>query len=326
MADELGIPVVVSKIEPLKTPAAPIKLLAGVNDLLRIIKKENIDIIHSNTSARGALYAGIASLRARIPAVWHVRILDPDPILDRLLFQIFKKVITNSDSVGSKFRGFPRASEKLITIHNPVDLDVFRPAPPDHEIRSSLGAGHDDVLVVTVGRLVEFKGHKYFIEAAARIAGTNHPMAERIKFAVVGGGPLSDELKKQAAASKATGKIVFTGHRDDIPAIMNAMDIFALPSIAEHFGRVVIEAMACRKPVIGTCAGGVPEIIEDGVSGILVPPRDPAALADAIMSLATDREKAKRVASAGEERAQKLFSIKKHADAVMAVYDEISNL
>ncbi|MFA6451258.1 MAG: glycosyltransferase family 4 protein [bacterium] len=316
-----GIPVRIAPIPPLKHPAAPLRVLNGVNSMIDIINESEISLIHSNTPARGALIAGLAARRAAIPAVWHVRIQDRDPILDRAIFDLYKIILTNSDSVGKKFARFPGASEKVRTAHNPVDLESFYPSDADPLVRASLGATPGDILVGGVGRMVTFKGHKYFIEAADRIArgfsGSN------IRFAIIGDGPLLEDCKKQALASAAANRIVFTGHRDDIPAIMNALDLFVLPSIAEHFGRVVIEAMACRKPVIGTRAGGVPEIIEDGETGLLVPPSDSGSLAEAILSLASEPSRRQKIGAASRERAELLFSIPKHAEAVMAIYDEM---
>lgn len=322
-AVDLNVPVFVSNIFPLNTIGAPIKLLSGVNNLLDIINNEKIDIVHSNATARGALYSGAAALRAGVPAVWHVRVLDKEPLLDNLLVRMYKKIITNSESVAGRFENISNAANKVITVYNPVDLESYKPSPPDAKIRESFGASDEDIIVANVGRLVDYKGINYFIEAAEIIAASDHPVAKKIKFIVVGDGPMRDDLKSQADNSKACKRIFFTGHREDIPAILNSTDIFVLSSNAEHFGRVLIEAMACRKPVIGTNAGGVPEIIEHNVTGLLIPPRNPSEMAKAIMSLASDKEKAEKIASAGEDKARRCFSIEKHAEKVMNIYDEI---
>ncbi len=322
-AVDLNVPVFVSNIFPLNTISAPIKLLSGVNNLLDIINNEKIDIVHSNATARGALYSGAAALRSGVPAVWHVRVLDKEPLSDNLLVRMYKKIITNSESVAGRFKNISNAANKVITVYNPVDLESYKPSPPDAKIRESFGASDEDIIVANVGRLVDYKGINYFIEAAEIIAASDHPVAKKIKFTVVGDGPMRNDLKSQADNSKAHSKIFFTGHREDIPAILNSTDIFVLSSNAEHFGRVLIEAMACRKPVIGTKAGGVPEIIEHDVTGLLIPPRNPSEMAKAIMSLASDKEKAEKIASAGEDKARRCFSIEKHAEKVMNIYDEI---
>ncbi|PIU68061.1 MAG: glycosyltransferase family 1 protein, partial [Armatimonadetes bacterium CG07_land_8_20_14_0_80_40_9] len=141
-----------------------------------------------------------------------------------------------------------------------------------------------------------------------------------IKFLIVGDGPLREELKEQSKDLGIEDEVTFTGSRQDIPEIMAALDIFVLTSIKEHFGRVVIEAMACGKPVIATNSGAVPEIVEDKVTGILVPPEDSEKLAEAIIELLEDKEKAKEMGIAGRKRVEELFSIEKHTRQIEEVY------
>lgn len=119
------------------------------------------------------------------------------------------------------------------------------------------------------------------------------------------------------------GKIHFTGWREDVPEILATSDVFVMPSLGEHFGRVLVEAMAMGKPVVATDAGGTPEIVLDGETGLLVPPGQPEPLAGAVLALLNDAARAGRLGTAGRCRAHADFSLARHAAAVQALYDEL---
>ena len=120
--------------------------------------------------------------------------------------------------------------------------------------------------------------------------------------------------------------MVFTDFRKDIPRIIASLDLLVLTSEKEHFGRVLIEAMACAKPVVATNAGGVPEIVKDGETGILVPPKDSSAMAEAIITLLQDKERARRMGLAGRERVEKMFDIKENARKTEEIYKNLLTL
>ncbi len=148
------------------------------------------------------------------------------------------------------------------------------------------------------------------------------------KFLIVGED--IDQNKKQeiklrnlAEKLRLTDNIIFTGPRNDIPEIMLSLDIFVLSSLKEHFGRVIIEAMACGKPVIATNAGGVPEIVKDDYTGILVPPRDSEALARAIIDLSKDKKKVELMGARGRKIAEELFSIKANVKKIEQIYESL---
>jgi L-malate glycosyltransferase len=322
-AERLGIPCRVVEIPKIKSLTGPFRMHPAARKLAKLIESENISLVHCNTPARGSLISALAARRAGVPSVWHVRIQDSEGFADKLLFRMHSKIITNSRAVARKFSRFDGFEEKVAPIHNPVDLDAFKPARPDSDLRNALGAGPRDVLVGVAGRLVAFKGHKYFIEAAEILSRVRAGWANYLRFVIVGDGPDMDKLKERVKESDARSRIVFAGHRTDMPAVMNAFDIFVLPSDSEHFGRVIIEAMACGKPVVATDAGGVPEIVEGGVTGILVPPKDSIQLSVAIGKIAKYEETAHAFGASGRVRAVKLFSSTKHAESVQEIYENL---
>ncbi len=317
-ASEMGIPVRFVSVESLKSPVAPYRLASAVGGFSAILKAEKADIVHVNATARRALCAGVAAKICHIPAILHVRIIDSDGLLDKMLLRLYPRVIANSKATAERFSGIRGADAKVSVVHNPVDTTKFKKMPLNRDVRASLGAGEGDVLAGVVGWLHEFKGHRYFIDAAANLADKAN-----IKFVIVGDGPFRSELEAQASSSPAGKRVVFAGQRSDMPEVMNALDILVLSSLREHFGRVLIEAMACGKPVVATNAGGVPEIVVDGETGLLIPPRDPLSLASAIGRLAEDSPLREKMGRAGAERAENFFSAERHAEAVQRIYSEL---
>jgi glycosyltransferase involved in cell wall biosynthesis len=170
-----------------------------------------------------------------------------------------------------------------------------------------------------VGRLVEFKGQEFLLEALARL----RPSFPQARLLVVGDGPRRAFLEQRARDLNVTDEVRFTGHREDVPDLLAAMEVFVLPSLAEDFGRVLLEAMAMQRPVVATAAGGAPEIVEDKVTGLLVPPANGAALAEAISALLADPARARAMGLSGRRRVEATFTADRHAALVSGVYADL---
>lgn len=321
--NEFGIYSEVIEIKSLKRLNI-FSFLTAILKLCRFIKKWNIKIIHSNAAAtRDTFYSAIAAKLMGVPFIWHVRVVESAGILDRLLAFLSDRVIVISQVVKEKFY-WVKKENKLIVIYNGIDLDEFRLNIDGGYVRKELKISNEEIVVGVVGQLIPWKGHKYFLEAAKTIK----EKISNVKFFIVGdevpkGSGYRKELEEFALQKGLIDNVIFTGFRADIPKIMNTIDIFVLPSIREPFGRVLIEAMAMAKPVIATNAGGVPEIVVDNETGILVPPEEPKAIANAIVFLIENRARAKEMGKAGRERVEKLFTIQKSVGNIEDVYIEI---
>jgi glycosyltransferase involved in cell wall biosynthesis len=162
----------------------------------------------------------------------------------------------------------------------------------------------------------EWKGHRLFLEAAQKVLTQLHA----IRFLVVGDGALRNELEAFSKDLGVEDNVIFCGYRDDIPEILAGSNILVSASLAEHFGRVIIEAMAMAKPVVGTRAGGVPEIVIDGQTGILIEPTSSEEMAQAILSLLADPRHAREMGVAGLNRVRDCFSIEKHTREIEEIY------
>lgn len=310
----LGLPVRVIPLPTLRRPGPTI--VRSVIALRRLLVTTGAALVHANGS-RAMAYAGLAGRLARRPVVWHVRIGERDPILDRWLGAFAARIIVISKSVERRFPGSVR--DKLRLVHNGVDLGRFAPREPSKDLRRALGVPEGAPVVVSVGRFVAFKGYAHLLDAAARLERKR----PGVHWVLVGDGPLRAELAAQTEKLGLGAQTHFTGWRDDVPDVLALGDCFVLPSVEEHFGRVLIEAMAMAKPVVATDAGGVPEIVVDGETGVLVLPADPPALAAAVQELLDDLARAARLGAAGRQRAESTFSLASHVAAVERVYREV---
>ena len=305
---------------------------AAVVGLARLVRRANIDLIHTNTIHN--LYGiGAARLTGR-PHVWHVReIVWQSRAVRRLEVGLARRcsdrVIVTSDAVAAMF--VDRAGRRpanLRQIANGVDLHRFAPGPSDARLAVEWGLPPGAPLVAAVCRLDAWKGVDVFLRAAALVRGA-HPAA---RFLVVGGAVAGQEghareLEQLAAASGLGETVRFTGWRytpADMPDVYRALRVLVLPSSQpEPFGLVLLEAMAAGVATIATAHGGPAEIVVDGETGTLVPPRDPQAMATAIGDLLADPDRARAMGRAGRDRVERFFDLRRTVERIQAVYDEL---
>jgi len=320
--------VIIFHIPSLLRSPSPLNDLRAFVALLRIVRRFSPDIAHTHTSkagivGRGAAYfAGVRKIvhtpHGHIfygyysPAVTKLFIL-----LERLFARISGKitVLTQkglSDHVAEKIG----KAALFSVIPSGVNLERFIAGNGD-AIRSSLAYG-EETIVGWVGRLVAIKNCSSFLKAVTIV----HEQKPSIRFLIAGDGDERSELEKKAAEYNLKECLVFLGNRSDIPDIMAAMDIFVLSSLNEGFGRVLVEAMAAGTAIVTTDVGGTSDVIEDTVSGILVPPSDPEALASAILSLISDKKLREKYSREGRKRAVQ-FDVHHTAQCFEDVYDEL---
>jgi glycosyltransferase involved in cell wall biosynthesis len=212
---------------------------------------------------------------------------------------------------------------RLTVLGNGIDLGAFDPervaASDTARARAELGAaGPDEVVVGAVGRLVREKGYPELFAAAARIDGTR----PRVRFGVIGPDQpeKADGLSRRDRATAASAGVRLLGHRDDVVPYYTAMDVLVLASHREGFPRAPMEASAMGVPVVATDIRGCRQAVDDGVTGILVPPRDPSALADAIRTLAGDAAMRARMGAAAREKAAREFDQRRCVDLTVETY------
>jgi glycosyltransferase involved in cell wall biosynthesis len=218
--------------------------------------------------------------------------------------------VTNADIIAEDYleRGIGTANQ-YTTIYSGVDLDRFREATPATDLPGSRPR------IVMIGRLADGKGFDVLLDAV-------ESMPEDTSVCIVGEGPLAGELASEVEKRGLTDSVFLTGYRDDIPNVLAASDILTLPSFREGTPRVITEAMASGLPVVATDIAGIPEQVEDGESGYLVPVGDPNALADRLSRLLSERDRRERMGARGQERAER-FSVEAMCADLETLYDEL---
>ncbi|HID63265.1 MAG TPA: glycosyltransferase family 1 protein [Anaerolineae bacterium] len=298
-----------------------------VRPIIRAIRRNKIDLVHVNTGLRHGKPGIIAARLTQRPCICHVRMFDRLNPFDKLFSRFVDRFIYISEAVAKNYasQGVPAAKGEVI--HNAVELSEFAVGGDGASVRSEFGWTVQERLVGVIGRLDWWKGHEYFLEALAQ-AAEQLPYLRGLIVGEPENSPMNraylQRLKHLVESLELEDKVVFTGFRTDVPRLIAALDVVVLSSSApEPFGRVVIEGMAAGKPVIATAAGGVPEIIEDGVSGILVPPKDARAMGKAILRLLSDREMARRMGLAARQRVEERFSARGYVAATQKAYDAL---
>ena len=196
-------------------------------------------------------------------------------------------------------------ASKLVVIPNGIDLQQYAGLPGQAQARAALRLPLEKTLIGTIGRPRPVKGYTYLVEAFARLSET-HPDTHLL---FVGDGPDQSALMQQAQSAGLAERITFLGDQLDIPHLLPALDIFVLPSLYEGLPNVVLEAMACGLPVVATAVGGTPELVIDRESGLLIPPKEPIILAEALSQLILDPEQRARLGKAAKARVEQHFSI-----------------
>jgi glycosyltransferase involved in cell wall biosynthesis len=299
--------------------------------IARVLAEERPDLVHHNDNPPADRASIIAARMVRIPQVCHVRYQRgyywP---LDRLLSSWVAHYIFVSRSVEQVFqKAVGVRSRKLRTIYEAVDFSAHLGLgeADRRELREELGLGDGEPTVVNVGRLVAWKGHDVFLDAIATVAQRHGDVR-----AVIVGAPADNErgiqwlrsLRDRAERLGISDRVQFTGFRSDVHRFFGAADLVVHSATRpEPFGRVVVEAMAAARPVIATGAGGVPEIISDGVTGLLVAPSDSRSMAEAICHALDNREAASAMGRRARADVQRRFPMDRFGHDLMALYETL---
>jgi glycosyltransferase involved in cell wall biosynthesis len=271
----------------------------------------------------------VAARRARLPLVVTVHNLLPLPgglvrlALRRLLRQP-TRLIAVSEAVAASIRALIGATDRIVVIRNGIDVDAYAPREDSDRVatRAALGIPADAPLVICIARLSPEKNVASLIEAAPGVLGSG--VAPDTCFVVAGDGPERAALAARIDALGMGERFRLLGARSDVSALLRAADVFVAPSREEGLGLAAIEAMAAGLPVVASAVGGLKEVVQDGVTGFLVPPAAPAQISRALLEILTTPERAHAFSAAGRERARICFRAETMLRATRALYAEVA--
>jgi glycosyltransferase involved in cell wall biosynthesis len=289
--------------------------------LSRVMKSHDCRLVHFHDAHAVGLGAA-AARRARVPLRFISRRVDfpvkGNAFSQRKYTRDVDGIIAISEGVRKALLGSGIPSSIISVIPSGIDFSPFREVTSRDFLRQEFSFAKDDYLVGIVAALEDHKGHTYLIQASKIL----REQAPKIKVIVVGTGSLQMELDRQVRDLGVDDIVFFLGFREDVPRILASLDLFVLSSHLEGLGTSLLDAMASRLPVVATETGGIPEVVINQKTGLLVPPRDPAALAQAVLTLYRDRELSARMASRGFELVHEKFSAEGMAWKIIDLYEK----
>lgn len=350
LADQLrerAVPIEVTPVRPGLRPE-------GVWKLASLMRRHRAKVVHA-VNPRPMLYAGLAARLLRIPSTvgslsaFACQVPDreyrflPHELVNRgrrqalrnqLACQLMRHVVTVSEELGERFCRFtadgagpfrllgPAAlRRKMRAISYGIDLTPYQAVPSEEvaALRARIGAGPGTVLVGSVGRLVEQKDYPTQLRAFALAARTD----PRLRMVLAGEGPLRGEIEALAAELGVADRIVLLGHWTRVPALLRALDVFVLASKFEPYGVALLEAKCAGSAIVATAVNEVPTLLEDGVTGLVVPPESPEPMARAFVRLLQDAGLRRSLAASALAEARRRHSIQAVAAAYQALYDDV---
>jgi len=297
-----------------------------IGKLSAFIARFGPDIVNAHLFRSTAVAAPLARWHgARVVETYHGRegwrrgVIAGTFIPDRLVSGLVDRVIAVSEAARAfLISGKGYAARKIVVVPNGRDLSVFRPGVGGHTVRKELGIDRGTPLVGVVGRLEDQKGHVYLLDAWPTVLA-EFPDA---RLLLVGEGSLRGPLEDRARRLGIAASVIFAGFRRNVSRVLDALDVVALPSLYEGMPLTAIEASAMAKPVVATAVDGTPEVIRDGRTGRLVPPREPAALSRALRMLLRDPVGARQMGDAGRDFVLARFDLARQVEATARVYRE----
>jgi glycosyltransferase involved in cell wall biosynthesis len=286
--------------------------------------RNRVDVVNTHSSNDGWL-AGPAARLAMRPVLIrsrHIEVDYPNRFWSRVAFRFLPhQVITTSQRIADRLVAELGISPARATcIATGVDLARFHPKI-EGTLRRELGVAPDVALVGMISVLRSWKGHATFLDAAARLLGE----AKRpVHFIIAGDGPAREEWTAKIAREPWKGNVTLLGHRTDVPNLLASLDVLVLPSYAhEGIPQIILQAQAMSCAVVATTVGGIPEVVEDGVTGLLIPPRDAGALAEKISSLLEDPGLDARLGEAARAIVEKCYSLDAMGRRLLELYETL---
>ncbi len=293
--------------------------------LSRLLRELAPDVVHAHDSHAVAMAAAALSIGApspRPPLVFARRV---DFKLRGNSFSKWKYrqvdcFVGASDAIRRMLVDDGVPADRVVTVHDGIDVERVERAEP-LDVRSEFWFPPHSLVIGNIAALVPHKGQKYLVDAAVNVI---QEMPEA-RFVILGEGELKADLEHQIRRLHLGQHVLLAGFRHDVLGLLKGLDLFVMSSVTEGLGSVLLDAMAAGRAIVATRAGGIPEAVIDGETGVLVPPRDPSRLAGAILGLLRDPARRTRMAEAGRTRVARFFSAGRMVDETLALYGRLAD-
>jgi glycosyltransferase involved in cell wall biosynthesis len=314
-------------------PLQPLKDFKAILDLTGHLMTKHYQVVHTHNSKAGFIGRLSAKL-ARVPVIVHTvhgfAFHEQEPPWRRSLFRNLERlashwcdqmIFISQPLVDWAVKEGISCTRKMARIYSGIEMDRFHPVSIEEKnrLKAKWGLEEQDAVIGMVSKLWEGKGHAFLIRAFKEIK-KEKPQA---RLVIVGEGYLMESLKTLVSQMELSDTVIFTGFIEDVPKIIATFDVAVLPSYFEGMGRVLLEAMAMEKPVVGTRVGGIPDLIEEGLNGYLVSPGNEKELASAILKTLSDKDLALKMGRAGRKKMTDRFSAESMVRSIEGVYSEL---
>jgi glycosyltransferase involved in cell wall biosynthesis len=296
--------------------------LRDLRRMKRLLRDGGFDIVHTHGSQDSWIVAfSNRSIRLPVIRTKHNFLPIREHFANRWLYgKVFDRIICVAQAVADQCAAKPYLDAgRLPVIHSAVDLDRFRKADPDQVGRLRREWGEDRIVIAAMGRLRPEKGHRHLLEAVAGLRGA----FPRLLLVCGGAGSLRGELAETVRTLGIDEHVRFLGMRTDVPEILHAADLFAMPSLSEGIATAAIEASVAGLPVVASRVGGIPEVVTDGETGLLTEPGDSADLARALSRLLADSDLRRRLGEAARGKNFDRFTIRSLVEETESIYREV---
>lgn len=308
---------------------AHLRALGNLPRIIRYIRQYRPDIVHTQLEASD-IFGTLAAKILGIPTMTTLHTLDVKPRTKRsywrnlmrwkILNSFCDQIIAVSEITRQHYTTLGIRAEKILTLYNGVDINRFVPfRHPSSKKRSVLDVPENGIVILTVAVLREAKGIQYMLKTMPVIL-EKFPNAY---YVIAGDGTYRDALKGLAYSMGVENRVVFLGHRSDIPEILGESDLFVFPTLMDALPTVLLEAMAVGVPIVSSEVGGIPEILENEIDGLLIQPASPADLAESCIRLLSDHELAGRLSVSALKVAEERFDVRKQAGTLVNIYDRL---
>jgi glycosyltransferase involved in cell wall biosynthesis len=284
----------------------------------KIILEKEIEILHTHSSV-DSWVASLAGKWAGVPLLVRTRHISVPARTHRFnkVYSLPDAVITTGEHIRRNLmEGYHLSADRVFSIPTGVDTDRFYPRPPEPLLKKRLGLPEGSLVVSLAAVLRAQKRHELVIAAAPAVL-QKYPQT---RFLFVGEGPRRNLIAEELKRTQMAPFFLMTGYREDLPELLSITDVGVVSSQAEGIPQALLQTMAMAKPMVATRVGGIPDIIRDGVNGLLIPPEDPQALAGALLTLLDDRAYAVRLGKKAQELIREKYSADQMAEEVSQVY------